>query len=631
MTFYGLPCRLRAMVLSLLLLAGVALIPLRAAHAQSVSLDSSNILEDVTVTLDGQETSVTVLRDAFNDRQWYYIPKRPRLVEKKVEGKTVPVFMLYRWQAPDPANPNQLIDSGVLQFSATFALPATVVEQIRAAIAQRRHVPASEVILTALRPKSAVVTVYAPGGESKFVNVVDGAGKAPLYATQEMPFNIELTKLGAAIYPALVSGNGGIKLQVAFVYSGLTEPAGFSVEVNYRQAHSLYSRDARFRAEASYFGYFGASYESRTSELRSKLENAGAIKVRITEGSNFRMEDVDRYLQPILKRINDQILETFRPPSEVPAQAAWNPRTGTFGGVNYTVATKSEERIRSHTETIDFSVRTYEERETAAGGFIAIGDYPEDIRRQLITVINPQFNPELHMLLPQFGDDQTAGSLRAAALRVEIMDGTNQIRKIEATWKPSYGALWEVYNPIVGANVKADYLKIPLADLRQNGHDLGALKVRSTLKLSSPYQGDIPVVIVRETPLKEAYSELIEPQSWIKSVTVDANRLSWQGIGEPETPSPNAKRVAAVELKIEHAGRTVTRTLSPRNVNGRLAPPDAFLWTVPAADLSNQPVTLRVDFHLSDGSVVTWSRSGDIRNAYLDLTIPLQDYDWAAL
>ncbi len=595
------------------------------SSGQVVSLDSKDTMDDISVSTAEGDFPVTVVRDAYNDRQWYYIPPRPRLVERTTDGETRPVFSMYRYQLPDSAHPGQLIDGGILQFSVTYALKADDIDKVKGIVAQRRGVPASQISLTALRPKSAEVTVYTPGENGTFVTSVNGGGKAPLFATQEMPFTIELNKLGASVYQQIESGQGGVKIGITFKYPGLTPPAGFKVTADYKQLHDYYEHNSHFRAEASYFGFFGASYESTSQQIRSELVNSGGLHIDITPGSGLTLEDIDRYLQPILKRINDNIIELFKPPTEVPANAPWNPRTGSFGGINYSVSTKDVHQIRQQTETIDFSFRQYEERETTAGAFISVGSYSENIRKKLFITLSPDINPVLYMILPQLDDQVSSGNIRAATIDLSIMKPGQDapLRTVSGNWKPTYGTDWNIFEALAG-EYRAPQIQVPLADLRQAGYDLGTLKVRSTLKLVSALQGDAPLEIVQEFPVAEATTKVMTPGVNYQLVSVDPSNLTWRMLN----PSAPGKQVAQVQLKITCGSRSITQTLSPRNVNGNVTPPTAFGWFVPKRSIEANAVKLEVQFLLSDGSKVAWSGNGDIREKYLDLNVPLFDTDW---
>src|SRR5262249_36555230 len=147
-------------------------------------------------------------------------------------------------------------------------------------------------------------------------------------------------------------------------------------------------KSEHFRAEASYYGLFGASYEQQSDTIRDELIQSGALDIKIDEGSGIKLSDIDKYLQPIVKRINDEILETFKPPSRIePAHAAGNDKGGYFASANYSVAVKDVSNIHKLSETINFHIRQYEERTTVSRGFISVGGYPEAVRKSLATVV----------------------------------------------------------------------------------------------------------------------------------------------------------------------------------------------------------------------------------------------------
>jgi hypothetical protein len=98
-------------------IAVLAVAPWQTAISQA-SLASEDIINSLKV---GDE-SFTVVRDAVQRDQWYFIPDRPRLFEKKTGNVTTPEFALLKYQFKDPANAANLLEGGVLQFSASLDL-----------------------------------------------------------------------------------------------------------------------------------------------------------------------------------------------------------------------------------------------------------------------------------------------------------------------------------------------------------------------------------------------------------------------------------------------------------------------------------------------------------------------------
>src|SRR5688500_12456949 len=77
------------------LLSGVVI---NTVHGQA-SLLTEDIIDDIPVKPGGDEKkaySVTVVRDAYQRDQWYYVPNAPRLVERVIDGKRYPEFALVK-------------------------------------------------------------------------------------------------------------------------------------------------------------------------------------------------------------------------------------------------------------------------------------------------------------------------------------------------------------------------------------------------------------------------------------------------------------------------------------------------------------------------------------------------------
>ncbi len=125
------------------------------------SLATEDRIDEIPVIVRGEETTYTVLRDANIDEQWYYIVKEPYLAERNVGGQTLPEMAIIRYQSKDPQNPQELIEGGLLQFSAKLSAPAETIEQLRSAIKERHPDITKPIRVAALPMKSASVRIYA--------------------------------------------------------------------------------------------------------------------------------------------------------------------------------------------------------------------------------------------------------------------------------------------------------------------------------------------------------------------------------------------------------------------------------------------------------------------------------------
>jgi hypothetical protein len=96
----------------------------------SPSLAAEHQIDGIPVTINGVKASFTVVQDAFDEYQWYYIPDQPRLFERTVDGKTEPEFTLISYQFKNTSNSNNLLERGLLQFATRLAIPSQAMGQL---------------------------------------------------------------------------------------------------------------------------------------------------------------------------------------------------------------------------------------------------------------------------------------------------------------------------------------------------------------------------------------------------------------------------------------------------------------------------------------------------------------------
>lgn len=597
--------------------------------AQDVSLLADDTIDDVKVATERGETIVTLMRDAYNSNQWYYVPTRPRLVQVVNNGRKEPVFHLYRYQFENPSKPNELLEGGLLTFSATLALEPQAVEDLKRQIVEKRaDVDRTKLALSALRMKSAKVQLYSPGASGVFVATPpDGNGDAPIFTTQEMAFVVDLTKIGTSLYKELIEGKAGLKLQVDFTYGGLTPPAGFTVTADYKQAHEYYGKNTKFQAQASYFGLWGASYTSESTEIRQRLEESGALKIDVVEGSGFKKEDIDKYLQPIVKRINDQVLQTMTPPERIEAPQA-NPsgKGGFFGSANYAVATKDITQIKQIRDVINMRYRMYEERKTSAAANISVADYAQEVRDSLFSTVKNLNWESAYFRLPDVDLTQDAG-VKQVDLSVLLGSGEKRLPERSFTWTTTAG--WVD----VQTNKPSTGTVFALLGEGFTGELLKSAKYTTTYRFTVRGKNQSYQIV---EPAFSGSRPFSTPTQGIDTLIVDASNLNFKDMEDagkkPEemrsgkkllkvtvvVDSKQDRPIAPIEIKAIKANNEViaARPLSVVLVNPQFA-----------SDPS--PVSVKVTFYLSDGTTMAWTgNTVDLRRDYPDLNITLVDAHW---
>lgn len=602
-----------------LALAGLALLVAPRAVQAQASLASEDIIDEVVVKIGDESHRFTVIRDAINKDQWYYAPDQPRLSERRMSnGNREPEFTLVRYQFRDPANPEALAEGGFMQFAITLALPPEAQPQMKAAIAAHAKVAPESIRLAALPFKDATVHLYIPKSGLLVASEPVGPGVAPTFATQKMTFAIPLSKIGSDVYDTIANGATGLAAGIEFTYTGLTPPTGFTVEVDWDMAYSLFSKDEKLRADLSVLSYFGAKASVDRNKFVESLKTNKVITITEIEGS----EEASKALQLILSRINQELLAAVTPPQTAADAAAVDPKleqnilkklTGKiFGSVGYSVAIKDRKVTRKGKEVVRFHSRKLQDRKTLASGFVGIGAYPEEVRKRLVTIVPPGPWKSAYFVLPNVGDAQEIG-VSQVDMEIRLRSGNTTHATQVAVWKPATG-----WRGVGGTSTDARTLiAFGLMDLYAKDPALTDVKFETATQVT--LKNDV-LRVTDSLPVDDQRA-IVTPLSAVKVVRLDTSSLSFAGL------VPDSELVSAT-VSLKAGDKAFTTLVKPRLLDAKLAPPAMVNWVVPRGG----PVTATVTFRLKDGRTINWSQNG--RNlaadaeAAGDLFLELLDADW---
>ena len=584
------------------------------------SLAAEDMIDEVPVVIGGAQESFTVVRDAFRAEQWYYVPDRPRLFERaRPDGVREPDFTLIRYQFADPDDPEGFVEGGLLQFAMSLALPPEAIPQLKEAIAAHTGVAVDQIGLAALPFDATSAHLYVPESGELIASEPQGPGIAPTFATQKIAYSIPLTRIGSDVLDALVTGNTGIAVGVEFTYNGLSPAAGIEVTVDWDQTYEHYSRDRQFAARAGFAGYFGARANVSKQEIYDELVRNRAIEVEITEGAGFGQEEIARYLDPVLNRINQEILEDLKPPEQVEPAEAGDPDSGgwldslkgrLFGGAGYTVAIKDRRDVRQGTETFSLRSRMHQQRRTIASGFLGIGDYPPEMQERLVTVVPPGPWRSAFFILPNIGDAEEIG-IRQVDLQIRLQQGDASLQTQAVRWTPQAG-----WTGRTGSERMV--VAFGLLGVVQVGAGAPDLSFETTAQITL---GRDVLTIDQIVPVDDERA-IATPLAMATVVHVDGSLLSWQAL-EPES------ELLSVSVGLRSGSRSFSAQVRPRRVENQLLPPLATYWIL---ERPSEAVVADIQFRLADGSTVPWPRNGEDLSAgqegAADLFIELIDPDW---
>lgn len=554
------------------------------------SLAGENILD--TIDIDG--TLYTCVRDAMKEEQWYYIPNSPRLVEHKVNGKMIPKFTLVRYQYKEGV---RFIEGGVLQFEINMALPPKVVDKLKDAIAKRIDKKTREISLGALPFSSARLHVYSPIGEL-FTSATPTEGIAPNVATGSIPFSFKLEGAAAAdIMSALVGkGQGGVPVVVDFDYAGITPPvAGLYADIDMKNLYTHFERNEKTRRSFGCWFWRGSS-TTDTTTIRETIDATGSIKFSELQSDDERaQETMDQFRDWVLERISKDLLILETPPPKFDPANAKLSGGGWFGGTSRAVSVRDVKQNILVKRHYSAEVRRTVTRHSVGGSLIGIGNYPEEIRKQLVFDV-PQGNwDKVFYTMPTVTADPSVG-IQTVKLEIGILSGKSEKQRDAAQYDPDFGD-WKYGN---------DYVSMMSWGLKglAAANEQEDLKIHTKLTVVSkaPYaSGPDTRVFESEIPAFDGKSFVAMPTDTMYAFMIFADSLTFQA--EDLTEKLRAVSIAMTVTEASGRRKTVRYMIRPTSRDpyiepiGMLVPEDA------------KSVRANISFMPAKGSAVRWSEN----------------------
>jgi hypothetical protein len=397
-------------VKSLLTSLFVALLTFSAMNCDALaqpSLKEGDVNAVVLELSTGEKVTFDVYRDGNESSRFFYMPRTVRVFENMVGEKKVPEFTLVRYDLGTEANP---LTGGILQFSATIGATAEEIDGMRKKIPGTFGLAQDATFtLSSIPVKSAEAAIYA--AEGVLISKVYGSGSAPLSATQKMIFQLDLTGAGTDVFTALTSGKTGVGVTFTVEFLGLTPEAQIEIIADYRQIRNHYSENKKTKTAAAACGWTGkvsasANWQKDFAEVRNILQTSGALKVTLTGTETYTSKELNELIAPVLARINTQILEIEKAPEKIDPAIAKDPEAkaeATGWGVAFargeSIAVKKVEDVKDFKEKINMNFRDVAPRKTVVGGFVGIGRYDEETRKQLFITASKSF-PAAVLTLP---------------------------------------------------------------------------------------------------------------------------------------------------------------------------------------------------------------------------------------
>jgi len=561
-----------------------------------VSLSSDDLID---LPINGANYSV--IRDGRDKNQWYYMPDMPRLVDKKEGETTVPEFTLLRYQYHNYINREKLVEGGFLQFAVTTQIPSDVFTRIKEYLISKYG---NNIKLGSMIFKSAQVSAYtavnpALNDSSTIIGSAGvGGGIAPIFSAQKMVFSFPYNKISTNVINTLISSQTGIPVFVTLNYWGLTPKSGLKVEWDWQLVYNHYSSDEKFKASASCFGRVGVSYEYNSQQIWNILRSDNSVRIYGITSEGLTQQVLDKILQPLLARINAEILDGLKPPEKVAPLVANNPlASGSVFAAGYSVSIKRVNEIKSGRGSFDFNVQNMVERTTIIGGVMRIDKYTKEVKDLVVVNSTEDDFKSASIILPSPISNELSNDLKVNKVDLSLSMVNNDQ---ESDHQFVFSSLQTNHSWQDSSRSTRYFIVIPLMEDWTNSN--GAFKNTAYFKEQMSITTDLNYTLNFEKKYKSYTSEgsiNCLSDNRFNILEINPGFLEFKGID-------NTQDIVQVTAQMTFDNnQTSMRTIQLIKENGQYLQPNSLKYIIPDINTINS-VKLIVKYFYKDGTCKNW-------------------------
>jgi hypothetical protein len=380
--------------------------------------------QTVILEFNGHELSVTLVRDAHESKQWYYLRSVPKLTEHSRSGEVIPDFRLIRYSHVNPQN-ETFFQGGLLQFSLTFALDDSQLAVLRSKIAEKENIPKEEITLKLLQINDVKFQLYA--GNGLFLNTASlGTGLVTSASSRDLSFMVELKNAGTDLLDSLVKSTTGLPFLIEFHYKGVAPQRNYQIQINWEKTKSLLSTDKVLLQKLAYLERFSPHNLGKVlQEMETSFAENACIEFS-TGSSPNSPDDLETYYYPVMNSVKAALLEphfseniSINDVNAIGSEPVFQPQTSNAKLPVMRQLTNAQ--LSSLKTEFDFNEEEALTRNNIASGYIGIAVYSGSIQQQVV-VSAPIFLDSAYLVLPNV--DQGIGVDRVE-LEAHLRYGSN--------------------------------------------------------------------------------------------------------------------------------------------------------------------------------------------------------------
>lgn len=432
----------------------------------SVATASGSDVEkkEISIRRGNRDYKCLLVRSQLNPSQWFCMLTNPSLAEYQDGRVTHPYLWYYRFQRPDPRNPNRMQDFGVLRCGFLMFPPVEVRKALLSKLPRAGRSPTT----ISMMPAGAMELRIKPPGRKAVIGVASVSRGIGGVSEHEMTdFLVTLEKNDADFADRLLLDRTGINFEL----SARLAPRG---DISWRDRLAAVAPQA-------------APAETRET---AKEKISGPASSAVSGKRDWRRTGPTR----------QQILDKTRP-----AGAA-------------TAKTPVGRAQRAIQENRQFE-RERSAQRIACKGYFTLLPYPESVRREHMILEEAQDDWRRTYFALPFIQIPDSIDIESIVMQISLMRGKNEYSRQIVTWKPD--TKWRDED-----RLPKTILTFSLKDLLAgsgNPLDDSFFRIVSTFVCD----GDSKLESIEETPVVTGDIPLANPMSVCDLLTLDVHLLDW--------------------------------------------------------------------------------------------------------
>lgn len=622
------------------LLALCCFLVMQSSIYAQASLAAENMVEDIAVTTKyGKQVSYTLIRDAQEPEQWYYMPRSIRVAEDvDIAGKVKPKMTILKYQYQDKITKENK-EGAVLSATFTMAMEPEVVEEVKKKLLEKvrklknskdaywkkyqRKMGLAEIRLAGLPLESCKIEFLNANGN--FLDEVDAKASSfdgSTTVSQEMVMSYDLTALGANVFEGLATGQSGLVMRANITYNGLTPPCGYNIHGKWDNVYKYYEKQTKKEGGLSIgpVKIGAADTKQKKRENLNKTQNVTVEQIGCKEEGDDP-SDGDANLEALITKIENQVFNTdmltqAEELAKLESMLATTDDEGVqkmlidkiagaqnsiklgyqrsvkdikkrqTGEINYKYSKQNViQRKTTFGGGLSFSNYNLNEEQLVSEGYVILVDANKDFKSTIfgLPIVNPDYN------------------LNGLVLEIKYKNSNGKTKSEARRWTKGEG--WQT-----PTGQKVDHIRFNLIGEKDKQRqeepefDIHLQVINKTSSLS--FDINRTVKLAGDEKFVDALEIITD------TYIIEGQDLSFKKLSENDTDLSN------VRIDINIGGNPIRKTLSPFYTNGIPGPPKSIYLLLPKGE--------------SNGGKITFSAGGGHKKV-TDLLIGenvLFDEDW---